>query len=43
MHVSSFLIKDDDLLQKYNENWKKVKKGIKKEFRMEPIYNEKYF
>ena len=38
----SFLIKDDDLLEKYNEIWEKVKISIKKEFDSEPIYNEKY-
>ena len=38
----SFLIKDDDLLEKYNELWEKVKNIIKKEFDSEPVYNEKY-
>ena len=37
----SFLIKDDGLLEKYNEIWEKVKKEIKKEFGTEPSYNEK--
>ena len=37
----SFLIKDE-LLEKYNEIWRKVKSSIKKEFDIEPIYNEKY-
>ena len=32
----SFLIKDDELLQKYNEIWEKVKNSIKKEFNSEP-------
>ena len=40
-HVS-FLIKDDKLLKKYNEIWKKIKNIIKKEFNSEPVYNEKY-
>ena len=26
----SFLIKDDELLEKYNENWEQVKTSIKK-------------
>ena len=38
----SFLIKEDELLEKYNEIWKKVKNIIKKEFDSEPVYNEKY-
>ena len=37
----SFLIKEDELLEKYNEIWKKVKNIIKKEFDSEPVYNEK--
>ena len=32
----SFLIKDDELLEKYNEIWEKVKNSIKKEFESEP-------
>ena len=38
----SFLIKDDELLEKYNEIWEKVKISIKKEFDNKPVYNEKY-
>ena len=38
----SFLMKDDELLKKYNEIWEKVKNIIKKEFDIESIYNEKY-
>ena len=37
----SFLIKDDELLEKYNEIWEKVKNITKKEFDSEPVYNEK--
>ena len=37
----SFLIKDDELLEKYNEIWEKVKNIIKKELDSEPVYNEK--
>ena len=36
------MIKDDELLEKYNEIWEKVKNFIKKEFDSEPVYNEKY-
>ena len=38
----SFLIKDDKLLEKYNEIWEKVKNSLKKEFDSEPVYNGKY-
>ena len=38
----SFLIKDNELLEKYNEIWEKVKNSIKKEFDSEPVFNEKY-
>ena len=38
----SFLIKDNELLEKHNEIWEKVKNNLKKEFDREPVYNEKY-
>ena len=38
----SILIKDHELLQKYNEIWEKVINNIKKEFHGEPVYNGKY-
>ena len=38
----SFLIKDNELLEKYNEISKKVIKSIKKEFDSEPVYNKIY-
>ena len=38
----SFLIKGDELLEKYNEILEKVKDNLKKEFESEPVYNEKY-
>ena len=38
----SLLIKDDELLEKYNEIWEKVKNSLKKEFGSKLIYNEKY-
>ena len=40
MHV--FWIKDEKLLEKYNEIWKKVSNIIKKEFNSNAVYNEKY-
>ena len=41
MHVCSF-IKDNELLENYDEIMKKVKNILKKEFDSEPVYNEKY-
>ena len=38
----SFLIKNEELPEKYNEIWDKVRNKIKKEFNSEPAYNEKY-
>ena len=38
----SFLIKNDELSEKYNEIWEKVKNNIKKEFDSELVCNEKY-
>ena len=37
-----FLIKDDELLEKYNEIWEKVENSVRIEFDTEPLYNEKY-
>ena len=37
-----FSIKDDELLEKYNEIWEKVKNSINKELHSKPRYNEKY-
>ena len=34
-----FWIKDDELLEKYNELWEKVKNSIKKNFDGEPVKN----
>ena len=38
----SFLIKDNELLEKYNEIWEKARNSLKKEFDSEPLYYEKY-
>ena len=38
----SFLIKDDELLEKYNEIWEKVKNSIKNFFDSESVSTEKY-
>ena len=37
-----FLIKDDKLLEKYNEICKKVNSSLEKEFDSEPVYNKKF-
>ena len=37
-----FLIKDDDLLKKYNTIWDKVSADIKKEFNSQPVYNKEF-
>ena len=37
-----FLIKEDELLEKHNEIWEKVKNSIKKEFNSDPVYSENY-
>ena len=38
----SCLIKDDELLETFNEIWEKVCNSIKKGFDSEPVYNGKY-
>ena len=38
----SFLIQDDESLEKYNEIWEKIKNILKNKFDSEPIYYEKY-
>ena len=42
LNLCRFLIKDDELLEKYNEILGKVKNIIKKEFDSKPVYKEKY-
>ena len=38
----SFLLKDNELLEKYNETWKKVSNAIKKRFDSNSVYIKKY-
>ena len=38
----SFLIKDDDVLDKYNEIWNMIKKTFYMKFHSIPVYDEKY-
>ena len=35
-----FLVKDEDLLEKYDTIWDKVSADIKKEFDSEPVYKK---
>ena len=36
----SFSITDDELWEKYDEIWEKIKNSLKKELDSEPVYNE---
>ena len=38
----SFLIKDDDVWNKYNEIWEKIKETLSIKFHRTPVYDEKY-
>ena len=38
----SFLMNDEELFEKYNKTWEKVKNSLKKDFDSEPVYNKKY-
>ena len=38
----SFLIKDDEFLEKYNDVWEKVKNSLKREFGWKSVNNKKY-
>ena len=38
----SFVIKKDDLLDKYNEIWDKIKETLTIKFDSVPVFNEKY-
>ena len=38
----SFVIKDDDVLDKYNEIWDKIKETLSIKFHSTPVYDEKY-
>ena len=38
----SFVIKDSDVLDKYNEIWDKIKTDLNIKFHSMPVYDEKY-
>ena len=42
LNICLLLIKDNELLEKYNEIWDKVSKVIKEGFSSESVYNENY-
>ena len=42
LNICLFLIKDDELFEKYNKIWIKNSIIIEKEFHIKPVYNEKY-
>ena len=39
---NSFLIEDDDVLDKYNKVWNIIKKTLNIKFQSMPVYDEKY-
>ena len=38
----SFIIKEDNVLDKYNEIWNKIKKTLNIKLQSMPVYDEKY-
>ena len=40
--MASFVIKDDDVLDKYNEIWDKIKMDLNKKLHSMPVHDEKY-
>ena len=42
LNIWLFLIKDEELLEKYNKIWDKISNSIRKGFDSKPVYNEKY-
>ena len=38
----SFVTKDDDALDKYNEIWEKIRETLNTKSRIMPVYDEKY-
>ena len=38
----SFMIRNNDVLDKYNEIWNKIKKSLGRKFHSMPVYDEKY-
>ena len=40
--IMSFVIKDDDMLDKYNEIWNKIRNKLNTKVHSMPVYDEKY-
>ena len=40
--IMSFVIKDNDLPDKYNEIWDTIKETLNKKFHNMPVYDQKY-
>ena len=40
LNLCLFLIKDDEVLEKYNEIWENVKGSLKKLLDSKPVYNK---
>ena len=38
----AFMIKDDNILDKYNEIWNKIKETLSIKFHSKPVYDQKY-
>ena len=38
----NLIVKDEEILEKYNKRWSKIKSFFKREFGNEPVYNDKY-
>ena len=38
----SFVIKDDDILDKYNKIWNKIKEKLSIQFHSMPVYDQQY-
>ena len=38
----SFMVKDDDKLDKYNKIWDKIKQKLNIKFHSKPVYDQKY-
>ena len=40
--IKAFVFKDDDVVDKYNEIWDKIKETLSIKFHSMPVYDEKY-
>ena len=42
MEQTSFIVKDDDMLDKYNEIWDRIKEKLNIKFHSMPVYDQTY-